>query len=72
MKFTVNMGFIDRIFRTLVGIVLIYLGFFSENLINNDTLRYILSVLGAFNILTAVSGFCVLYVIANINTYSKA
>ncbi len=61
--FKVNEGPIDRIIRSIIGIVLIVSGFFVSGI-----LAIILWVLGGISLLTGITGFCGLYVLLGINT----
>ena len=72
MKFKANMGNIDRVFRLAIGASLMYIGFLSEGLIANDTLKFILGAIGVINIASGLAGICPLYAFANINTCRKA
>ena len=68
MKLKVNMGIIDRSFRLLVGIILIYIGFVNQELVSSEILRYILGLIGVINIISSLAGICPIYMLANINT----
>jgi len=68
MKLKVNMGIIDRSFRLLVGLILIYIGFINQELVSSEILRYILGVIGVINIISSLAGICPIYMLANINT----
>ena len=72
MKLKVNMGMIDRAIRTIVGLLLIYIGFVNIEFVVSDLLRYILGGIGILNIISAVMGICPFYIFANINTCHKA
>ncbi len=61
--FKVNEGPVDRIIRSIIGIVLIVGGFFVSGI-----LSIILWVLGGISLLTGITGFCGLYVLLGINT----
>lgn len=67
-----NMGTIDRLFRIVVGGLLIYIGFVDQGLIASETLRYTLGILGLLNAASAAAGFCPLYIFANIDTHRQA
>jgi len=66
-----NMGTIDRLFRIVVGGLLIYIGFVDEGLIASETLQYTLGILGLLNVASSASGICPLYIFANINTQRR-
>jgi len=57
-----NVGSTDKIIRIIIGILLISLIFFL-----NGNIRFI-GLLGIIPIVTALTGFCPLYKIFNINT----
>ncbi|MGC8769656.1 MAG: YgaP family membrane protein [Brevinematia bacterium] len=64
--FKVNEGVIDRIIRSILGIGLILVAFF----LLQGVLKIILIILGIILIVTAITGFCGLYAIFDINTCS--
>jgi len=53
-----NEGTIDRVIRIVLGVVLLYVGFF---VLAGTTLGIVLDVLGAVALATGISGFCLLY-----------
>jgi hypothetical protein len=53
-----NESTIDRVIRVVLGLVLLYVGFF---VLAGTTLGIVLDVLGAIAVGTGVSGFCLLY-----------
>ncbi len=53
-----NESTVDRGIRVVLGIVLIWLGWFY---LGNSTLGIILDVLGVIALFTGLSGFCLLY-----------
>ncbi|MGI1691440.1 YgaP family membrane protein [Thermoanaerobacter uzonensis] len=59
-----NVGKIDKIIRYIIGIALLSLLFLI-----NSNLRF-LGLIGLVPILTAAFGFCPLYALFGINTYS--
>jgi len=63
-----NVGTGDKIFRIIIGIVLIVLSFV---VVMSTTLKIILLVLGIIMLLTALVGFCCLYVPFGVNTCKK-
>ncbi|MGD9000856.1 MAG: DUF2892 domain-containing protein [Granulosicoccaceae bacterium] len=72
MTLQTNLGGIDRIVRTIIGALLIYLGLFATDLITNQVVRYMLVVFGVINIITAIIAFCPMYALANISTLPKS
>jgi len=68
MKKNINEGFIDRIIRLLISIVLLIGVYFWLS----GVLAIIFYILGIFILLTAITGFCGIYKIFGINTlYGK-
>lgn len=53
-----NEGTIDRVIRIVLGVVLLYVGFF---VLAGTTLGVVLDVLGVVALATGISGFCLLY-----------
>ena len=62
-----NMHEIDRLIRAIVGSVLVYIGFFENGWTSNSVLPLIIGSIGAANVVFALSGFCPVYVLANLN-----
>lgn len=63
-----NMGLTDQIFRTLMGLALIYIGPLSD-VITSDTLSSVLlSVVGVMIIISSIIGWCPVYHLAGFNT----
>ncbi len=60
-----NEGTADRIIRLIVGIILLILGFM---VLGNNVLGIILDVIGIILVITAISGFCLLYAVFGIRT----
>lgn len=48
----------DRVIRAIVGVVLIWIGWFY---LGNNTLGIVLDVIGVVALFTAATGFCLLY-----------
>ena len=62
----VNEGLWDRIIRVIIGIVLVYWGFFSGSL--QGTTGTIVGIIGLIPLLTGIVGFCPLYTVFNFST----
>ena len=69
MKLNRNMGFVDQVFRTIMGLVLIYIGPFSEVLTSDFISGLLLASVGVMVIVSSLIGFCPLYHVAGFNTY---
>lgn len=63
-----NMGTVDRFIRTITGLALMYVGFFEQEIIGNQTINIILGVFGIISILFAYIAFCPIYTFGNIST----
>lgn len=61
--FKTNEGNGDRIFRAILGAVLVAAFFMTSG-----TLSWVLLVVGIVALFTAVTGFCALYALLGINT----
>lgn len=66
-----NMGYLDRLLRSAAGLALIYIGFFSPELVNNPVINLLLGLLGLLNVAAALTAYCPVYSLANINTGNK-
>ncbi len=60
-----NVGAIDRVIRIIVGLVLLYGGYYFGI---STIVGIILIVLGAISIIDAITGFCLIYKILGIST----
>ncbi len=61
-----NIGFIDKIVRSITGLALIYIGATLNQ--THRTLSLILFVIGIILIVTVTTGFCGLYALLGIDT----
>lgn len=68
MKLISNMGPIDRVFRTLMGIAFIYFGPVSDLLVTDPLSESLLALVGILSLVSALSGYCPVYHMANIST----
>lgn len=69
--FKKNMNTIDRMVRLFASVVLIYFGFVEINWITSSLVPVVLGVFGIANLLAAITGFCPVYVLANLNFYKE-
>jgi len=60
-----NEGKADRIVRFIIGIIFLILGFL---VFGNSVLGVILDIIGIILVVTALTGFCVLYTFFGIST----
>ena len=63
-----NMGLYDQIFRTLMGLGLIYIGPFSDVLTSDTLSSVLLTVVGVMIIISSFIGWCPVYHMAGFNT----
>lgn len=65
-----NMSTLDRIIRIVAGVILLYLGFISPEIIgiHSKVLGTVLGVFGLINIGSAFMGHCPAYNVAGIST----
>lgn len=66
-----NMSPIDRIIRILAGLVLTYIGFFSDGITHYLIINILIGVLGVINIISSLLGSCPVYTIVGINSCKK-
>ena len=71
MKFTQNIGTIDRIMRLIIGLIMIYFGLYSNVLIADEIAGTLLGVFGVFILLTAIVRFCPMYLIIGFSSDKK-
>lgn len=72
MKLKRNMGLHDQVFRTLMGLLLIYIGPFSDVLTSDTLSAVLLSVVGVMIIISSIIGWCPVYHLAGFNTNKSA
>lgn len=66
---TINVGTIDRIFRAILGAVLLYLAFFSGiPAFDGGIMKYGAAILGIVMLVVAVVRMCPIYSIFGIKT----
>lgn len=71
MKFEVNVGWVDKIFRLCVGATALYFGYIFPGTSGNIFLTVITTIIALIAISVALTGFCPLYTLVNINTSNK-
>ena len=67
-----NMGLIDRLIRIATGLVMMYLGFINQAVIDNFTINIIVGIFGIISIAFAYIAFCPIYTFGNISTIKKS
>lgn len=67
-RFKRNMGQLDRLLRAIIGLVLIYIGFFATELVDNIVINLLLGLLGLLNLAAATTAYCPVYRLANLQT----
>ena len=63
-----NIGVVDMVVRLLVGVLLLYIGFFDNPIITAGLSKKIIGVFGGIVTLSALIRNCPLYYLAGINT----
>ena len=69
MKLNRNMGSVDQVFRTIMGLALIYIGPLSDALTTDFISGLLLASVGVMIVVSSFIGFCPLYHVAGFNTY---
>ncbi|MDZ7660809.1 DUF2892 domain-containing protein [Thiohalophilus sp.] len=67
-RFSPDMGYLDRFLRMIAGLILIYVGFITPQLVGNAMINLLPGLLGILNLASALTAFCPLYSPANIRT----
>jgi cyanate permease len=67
-----NMHPIDQMVRILLGIALIYIGFFNREVVTDPLLGILLGGFGLINLVSGLIATCPIYAIAGISTLRKA
>ena len=68
MKLTKNLSNLDKLLRTGLGGVCIYLGFFDNAYLEQGAFSYVVGVFGIINLASALVSHCPVYQLAGINT----
>ena len=66
-----NLHTIDMIVRLVIGVALVYVGFIDTSYIANSTVRIVLGIFGAVNIVAGLVKSCPVYALAGISTYRE-
>jgi len=69
--FTPNEGTVDRIVRAVVGVVLIWAGLWPLAGLQAAVLGIIVALIGLILVITAITGFCLVYRLLGISTLKK-
>ncbi|MFO8024216.1 DUF2892 domain-containing protein [Thiohalophilus sp.] len=56
-----NIGPIERSIRSLVGLLLIYLGFIETSIIPDPLFSFLVGIFGAANLFSGLLGWCPMY-----------
>ena len=67
-----NMGQIDRSIRIVTGLIMMYLGFIDQSVIDDFSINIIVGVFGIISIVFAYIAFCPIYKFGNISTAKKS
>ena len=60
-----NESFLDRVVRLIIGVVLIAVAYFG---VVSGVARWVAYVIGVIGLVTAATGFCLLYEVLNFRT----
>ncbi|MDH5573792.1 MAG: DUF2892 domain-containing protein [Gammaproteobacteria bacterium] len=67
-----NLGTVDRMIRTGVSIVMIYIGFFNSTLLSDALAGMVLGVFGGMSLLVAIIGNCPFYTMIGLDTSQRS
>lgn len=67
-----NLSTLDRIIRTILGLVMIYVAYFESEVLSSISLSIILGVIGISFIVIAIISVCPLYNLIGFSTYRKS
>ncbi|MCW9023917.1 MAG: DUF2892 domain-containing protein [Gammaproteobacteria bacterium] len=71
MKIPRNIGKLDALLRTIISLLMIYFGFFSTLLIEDQLAGTILGVFGALSLLVVMAGHCPFYTIIDFSSVNS-
>ncbi len=63
-----NMSGIDAIIRFTIGVLLVWVGFLSDEIIANGLISFIVGIFGILNIGSSLMRFCPVYTLARLST----
>ncbi len=66
-----NMHPFDQVLRVVLGVALIYIGFFNKELVSDALLGYLLASFGLVNVVSGLLATCPVYAVAGISTLRK-
>jgi len=66
-----NMHPIDRALRIAIGLSLIFIGFFTRDLISDPLFGTLLGIFGIINVVASIVGVCPVYLMAGISTLKR-
>ena len=68
LHFKKNIGRLDQIIRTGISLLLIYVGFIDQSIINDPFSSMILGIIGCMSLFVAIIQVCPLYSACGIDT----
>ena len=72
MKIPRNIGSMDALIRTIISCLMIYFGFFSTALIEDQIAGAILGIFGILNLVVVVAGNCPFYSAIDFSSVDKS
>ena len=72
MRIERNMHYIDQAIRVILGIALVYYGFFDRSLVSDPLFGTLLGIFGVINLISAGMAMCPVYMLAGISTYKDS
>jgi len=66
-----NLHNIDIAIRIIIGATLVYVAFIDTGHIHNNTIRILLGIFGAINIVVALMRSCPMYTLAGLSTFNE-
>lgn len=69
--FARNEGTVDRIVRAVVGVILLWAGLWPLAGLQAAVLGIIVALIGLILVITAITGFCLIYRLLGISTLKK-
>jgi len=66
-----NVGRLDQTLRIIISLIFIYIGFVDRDFIYDSLSSNIIGIFGVVFLIVAITRFCPLYVITDINTCHK-
>lgn len=71
MQISRNMHPFDQVLRILLGLIMVYIGFVNQSLLDDSFFNMLLGGFGLLNLCSGFASFCPVYWMAGISSFKK-